>query len=76
MLDLTKITPEQANKIECALIMLESSVIEKIEGYELLIKDETYSASTLELMKSNMEWWREVYQLLYGNYCKSRLEAK
>ena len=66
MLDLTKITPEQANKIKGALILLESAVKEKIDGYELLIKSGRYSPETVELMKFNIEWWREVYTLLYG----------
>lgn len=66
MIDLTKITPEQANKIECALLQLHSDVENFIKCYDALSKDEEMSASTRANSKANCEWWKAVYALIYG----------
>ena len=65
MIDLTKITPEQANKIECALLQLHTDVKKFIECYDELSKDEDLSAQTRATSKSNCEWWKAVYELIY-----------
>lgn len=66
MIDLTKITFEQANKIECALYMMEETFIENIEVYRRLANDEGLSAKTRDTMKSNAEWWQGAHDLIYG----------
>ena len=66
MKDLTKLTPEEANKIECLLLTLEKDVKEHIEANERLSKD--YPSLTEELRKtfaSNCEWFKECYLLIY-----------
>lgn len=66
MIDLTKITPEQANKIECALIQMEDNVKEKINAYTSFADDDTLSEKTRATMKCNAEWWKAVHALIYG----------
>ena len=62
MIDLTKITPEQANKIECALLQLESYVIETMQSWQQLSADREFE----KIGASNAQWWREVHELIYG----------
>lgn len=66
MIDLTKITPEQANRIECALLALESTVKENITGNEALANDEDLPMTTRNTLKHNAEWWKAVHALIYG----------
>lgn len=66
MIDLTKITPEQANRIECALLMLESSVKNEIAGNQALADDSSLPMATRNNLKSNAQWWEEVHTLIYG----------
>ena len=66
MIDLTNITLEQANKIECALIMLETDIDEKITAYEKIALDEDFTNETRKTMTSNAEWWKEVKALIYN----------
>lgn len=66
MIDLTKITPEQANKIEMALVLLENNVVANIEATVKLGKCEELSEKTRAIMTSNAEWWDEAYALIYG----------
>ena len=65
MLDLTKITPDEANKIECALLGLEKEIIDKAEAFEVASTWEDLSENSRNVMKSNAEWWREVHALLF-----------
>ena len=65
MIDLTNITFEQANKIECALLQLHSDIKDFIKTYDQLANDESLSESTRKTMASNHEWWKEVYKLIY-----------
>ena len=64
MIDLTKITPEEANKLEMALIQLTGNIEEKIKAYESISEDEEFTIETRNTMKSNAEWWREVLHLI------------
>lgn len=66
MIDLTKITSEQANKIECALFSLERDVKEFIKANDYLANDKDVEEKTRETLKANANWWREVYTLIYG----------
>ena len=65
MIDLTRITPDEANKIECALISLEKEIIDIAETFEDASTWEDFSEDTRNVMKSNGEWWREVHALLF-----------
>ena len=65
MIDLTKITPEEANKIECALTCLEKEIKEKAELFERASTWQDLSEDSRNVMKSNGEWWREVYMLIF-----------
>ena len=55
MIDLTKITLEQANKIECALLQIEDDFNDKIKAYTALSEDDTLSEKTRVTFKSNAE---------------------
>ena len=65
MIDLTKITPDEANKIECALIQLQKRIFEISQDFDELSKCEDLPKGTRDILKSNSEWWREVYALLF-----------
>ena len=65
MIDLTKITPEEANKIECGLLMLEKEIVEKAEAFENASTWEDLPKKSRNTMKSNGEWWREFHTLLF-----------
>lgn len=65
MIDLTKITPDEANKIECALLCLEKEIIDKAEAFEKASTWEDLPEKSRKVMKSNGEWWREVHALLF-----------
>ena len=65
MIDLTKITPDEANKIECALLCLEKEMIDKAQAFEDASTWEDLSEKSRNVMKSNAEWWREVHALLF-----------
>lgn len=66
MIDLTRITPDQANRIECALLILERDVREHVEAHYQLANRDDLPASTRSHLKSDGEWWEEVYNLIYG----------
>ena len=66
MIDLTKITPEQANRIECALLMLETDIKDNINAHHQLANTEDLPMSTRKTMASNAKWWEEVHELIYG----------
>lgn len=66
MIDLTKITLEQANKIECALVMLEKNIKEQIDGNKALANDMGLPETTRNNLKGNAEWWEDVHELIYG----------
>lgn len=66
MIDLTTITAEQANKIECALLALESAINAEIDGNQKLAADESLPMSTRTNLESNAQWWKEVHTLIYG----------
>lgn len=61
-----EITPEQANKIECALLQLEYEVAGNIGHWDMYADEELLDADMRETAKSNANWWREVYALIYG----------
>ena len=65
MIDLTKITPDEANKIECALLCLEKNITKAAEAYEEASSWEDLPEKSRNVMKSNAEWWREVHALLF-----------
>lgn len=65
MIDLTKITLDEANKIECALICLEKEIIDKAKAFEEASTWEDFPEKSRKVMKSNGEWWREVHELLF-----------
>ena len=65
MIDLTKITPDEANKIECALLCLEKEIIDNAKAFEDASTWEDLSEKSRNVMKSNGEWWREVHALLF-----------
>ena len=64
MIDLTKITRDEANKIECALLMLDSEIKNIIDSYEKASTYEELTEQTRKTMKSNAEWWREFYEMI------------
>lgn len=65
MIDLTKINADQANKIECALLQLHSDVRSFIKAHEQLANDVSLTVGTRATMRSNCEWWKAVYELIY-----------
>lgn len=65
MIDLTKINADEANKIECALLQLHSDVRGFITAHEKLAQDESLTVGTRATMRSNCEWWKAVYELIY-----------
>ena len=65
MLDLTKITPDEANKIECALLCLEKEIIKEAEAFKAASTWEELPEKSRMVMKSNAEWWREIHALLF-----------
>lgn len=67
MIDLSNITLEQANKIECALLQLEDKIKDTVSTYKELANDETLSEKARKIMQSNHEWWEEVYNLIYNS---------
>ena len=67
MIDLTKITAEQANKIECALLQMEKHCIENMRSWGTLATDTNFSADARANFASNAQWWREVHELIYGD---------
>ena len=65
MIDLTKITPDEEHKIECALLCLEKEIIDKAEAFEEASTWKDLPEKSRNVMKSNGEWWREVHALLF-----------
>lgn len=66
MIDLTNITPAEANKLEMALLQLIPNIENKIASYERLSQDEDFSEQTRSTMSANANWWREVLKLIEG----------
>lgn len=66
MIDLTRITPEQANRIECALMMLEGAVKEQIDGNQALADDPSLPQTTRNNLMGTAQWWKELHALIYG----------
>ena len=66
MLDLTKITSEEANKIECALLMIEKEILDKAKAFENASTWEDLPEKSRNVMKSNAEWWYNVHDLLFN----------
>lgn len=64
MFDVTKLTPEQASKIECALLMLTANIKDNISAYEKLAKSDFLDEKTRATSKSNAEWWAEVLAII------------
>jgi len=65
MIDLTRITPDEANKIEVALLQLHNDVQKTIKCYDAIANDTEFSAETRKTMANNRDWWQEVYDLIY-----------
>ena len=65
MIDLTTLTPEQANKLECYLVMIEDDLKKTIDAHESIAKDLALSPKSRQTLASNAEWYKEVYQLIY-----------
>ena len=65
MIDLTKITPDEANKIEFGLLMLEKEIIDKTKDFEEASNWEDLPEKSRNVIKSNGEWWREFHALLF-----------
>jgi hypothetical protein len=66
MIDLTKITPDEARKIEVALLQLHNDVEKFIKGFDDLANDEKLDEGTKKTMAANREWWKSAYALIYG----------
>lgn len=66
MIDLTKITPEQAKNIEIALAEMEEAFNKKINAYTSLANNENISDKIRITSKCNAEWWKSVHALIYG----------
>lgn len=65
MIDLTTLTPEQANKIECFLITCEVDIMETIKAHQVIADDHTLSPKLRETFASNAQWYRDLYHLIY-----------
>lgn len=65
MKDLTTLTPEQANKLECYLVMIEDDLKKTIEAHDTLSKDKSFLPNLRETFASNAQWYRELYHLIY-----------
>lgn len=67
MINLKKLTDDEANKIECALLMLSHEIEETIAAYEKAATYPELTETARKTMASNAQWWREVYELLYNS---------
>lgn len=67
MINLTKVTEDQANKIEMVLNMMENHIKEQEQIFLSLVDNENFTEKTCETMRSNAEWWREAYELIFNN---------
>lgn len=65
VIDCTKLTTEQANKIEMVLLSLQSRVYDQIIAYEKLAADTSLSQDVRNTMQSNAKWWFETYDFLF-----------
>lgn len=65
MKDLTKLTEVEANKLECALIMLDGDIRDIIRNYERIAEDDSLPDTARVTFKGNAEWWKEVYLMIY-----------
>lgn len=65
VIDCTKLTVEQANKIEMVLLSLQSRVYDQIIAYEKLAADTSLSQEVRDTMQNNAEWWLKTYDLLF-----------
>ena len=66
MIDLTNLTTEQANKIECVLLALEHEVKENIDGYKELL-DEDFPEKVRTTLRNTLAWWQDAHDLIYNN---------
>lgn len=66
MKDLTKLTPDEANKIECLLLTLTTDIEKAIDAFERLSANDDFPEETRRVWRSNAEWYRECYHLIYG----------
>ncbi len=65
VIDCTKLTVEQANKIEMVLLSLQSRVYDQIIAYEKLAADTSLSQEVRDTMQNNAEWWLKTYDFLF-----------
>lgn len=65
VIDCTKLTVEQSNKIEMVLLSLQSRVFDQIIAYEKLSADTSLSQEVRSTMQSNAEWWLNTYDFLF-----------
>ena len=71
MLDLTTLTPEQANKIEIVLLTLESDFKDLIRANEKVSQCEGITEEARKTITSNYLWYKEAYQLIYQKEYKA-----
>lgn len=66
MIDLTNLTPDQANKIEMVLLLLEGDFRKHIEANEALSLDYDLPDEGRKAFEANVKWYKEAYHLIYG----------
>lgn len=65
MIDLTTLTPEQANKLECYLITIEDDLKKTIEAHDTLSKDQSFLPDLRQTFANNCQWYKDLYHLIY-----------
>ena len=65
MKDLTKLTPEEAQRIETVLILLHRDFANHITAQERLSKDEDFCEEVRKTFASNAKWLKEIYLMIY-----------
>lgn len=65
MIDLTKLTLDQANKIECFLVTCQDDIEHTIDSCDELAADQTLPENIRMTFASNAQWYRDLYHLIY-----------
>lgn len=65
VIDCTKLTVEQANKVEITLLYLQSHIYDQVIAYEKLAADTSLSQEVRNTMQNNAEWWLNTYDFLF-----------
>lgn len=66
MIDLTKLSPEQATKIEVVLMLMENDFKAFIQMNENLSQDFDLPEEGRRIFEANTTWHKEAYRLIYG----------